>query len=232
MLRVLMVLEDYGELMFLQTVLKKIGFDVDAIQNPRGFQSSLLRMNPDVLVMTAFGKRIHGLELNKGVRRHGGVPRTILLRSPGVVHIDETVAAWVDTPVAALELLNTIADVCNLNKQLYQDKFQKLQLREIEQATRQLHPLADGSDETFRERSNEEEGPLVPSDLRTSTMPLQERRERYQKFLNAQRPEQAGFSVKDVQDKVRELRKSEDPADREELERQRKEFVRHLFKKV
>src|SRR3954467_784956 len=83
MLRVLMVLEDYGELMFLQTVLKKIGFDVDAIQNARSFSDSVLRMNPDILVMTGHGKRVKGLELSRSLRRVRGLPHTILIHAPG-----------------------------------------------------------------------------------------------------------------------------------------------------
>src|SRR3954463_12035040 len=100
MLRVLMVLEDYGELMFLQTVLKKIGFDVDAIQNPRSFHDSLLRMNPDVLVMTAHGKRVRGIDLVKGLKKVRGLPKVLLLRSPGSTEEkDEAVDMWRETPM-------------------------------------------------------------------------------------------------------------------------------------
>ena len=74
--------------------------------------------------------------------------------------------------------------------------------------------------------------PAKPSgDLAASTMPSQERAQRYQKFLQEQKPAQKGFTIKDVQDKVRELRKHESPENLADLERERKLFVEHLFKK-
>ncbi len=249
MLRVLMVLEDYGELMFLQTVLKKIGFDVDAIQNPRSFPDAVLRMNPDLLVMTAFGKRVNGHEMNKNLRRARGVPRAILLRNPGMVHEqDDLVSGWLDSPVAATDLLNMIGEVCGLNKQVLQDKFQRLAAKgdlsakgerdlgsgdDPDEPVLQKRVKAAGNfsenDEPTLERGT---APANPSgDLKASTIPSEERSERYKKFLQEQPPQQAGFTVKDVQEKVRELRKLENPEDLADLERERKLFVEHLFKK-
>ena len=263
MLRVLLVLEDYGELMFLQTVLKKIGFDVDAIQNPRSFADSVLRMNPDLLVMTAYGKRVNGLDLNKNLRRQRGTPQTILLRSPGMMHEpDPLVAGWLDSPVAAALLLDMIGDVCGLNKQILQEKLKRLNVHEQidDKGERQLVPLSDGDEPVMEKRTisgnfNENDEmifakgevppkawtaspaassatPAKPSgDLAASTMPSQERAQRYQKFLQEQKPAQKGFTIKDVQDKVRELRKHESPENLADLERERKLFVEHLFKK-
>lgn len=258
MLRVLLVLEDYGELMFLQTVLKKIGFDVDAIQNPRSFADSVLRMNPDLLVMTAYGKRVNGLDLNKNLRRQRGTPHTILLRSPGMMHEpDPLVAGWLDSPVAAALLLDMIGDVCGLNKQILQEKLKRLNVHEHidEKGERQLVPLSENDEPVMEKRTvsgnfNETDemifakgevppkawkspSPLEKSSgtLAASTMPSQERAQRYQKFLQEQKPAQKGFTVKDVQDKVRELRKHENPENMADLERERKLFVEHLFKK-
>lgn len=128
-----MVLEDYGELMFLQTVLRKLGFDVDAIQNPRMLADSLLRMNPDVLLMTAYGKRVRGVDLCKNVRRARGIPRVVLLRTPGAAPVpdpDLPVEGWLDSPVTAMSFLNILADLCGLNKQALTEKFQKLHLKD------------------------------------------------------------------------------------------------------
>jgi DNA-binding response OmpR family regulator len=129
MLRVLMVLEDYGELMFLQTVLKKIGFDVDSTQNPRKFSDSLLSMNPDILLMTAVGKRIKGLELASQVRKQRGHPKIILIRTGALGKEsakDAEIDGWIESPVAAPDLLDKIAELCNLNKQILQDKLLKI----------------------------------------------------------------------------------------------------------
>lgn len=231
MLRVLMVLEDYGELMFLQTVLKKIGFDVDAIQNPRLFTDSLLAMNPEVLVMTAYGKRVRGFDLTKTVKQNRGTPKIILIRTPGVPQDDDPkIGHWLDSPVGALNLLNAIGDLCGLDKGVLADKFQKLRIHE---AT---------ADEARILRMDEVEAPAAelkkaeqPSgnfgQIQKSTMSKEERRERYKKFIDEERPEHIGFSVKQVQDQVKSLRKDETSENLADLERERKAFVEHLFKK-
>jgi len=229
MLRVLMVLEDYGELMFLQAVLKKIGFDVDAIQNPRSFEEGVLRMNPDVLVMTALGKRVNGLELSRGLRRVRGTPRVILIHAQGTVtpEGESTVDVWVQSPVGALDLIDHIADYCGLNKPVLQEKFQKLQIREIEENVRVLKLDQDigPSLEKSADGDTQHSGRLTPS-----TLKKEDREERYRKFMSGATPPKDGFSVKDVQAKIRELREAERPEDLEDLERERREFVEHLFR--
>ncbi len=229
MLRVLMVLDDYGELMFLQTVLKKMGFDVDAIQNPRLFQDSVLRMNPDVLVMTALGKRVKGLELLNFVRKVRGVPRVLMLHAAGlepgrVPGVDD----WLDSPVAATKLLSSIALLCNLDNEALQEKFKRMRLQEsFQEEERQLKP--ENEPDTVLEKSRFS-GPRM-GNLEPSSLTPTDRQERYKKFLQEKPPEQHGFALKRVQDQIKVLRKSENIQETEDLEKQRKAFVEHLFKK-
>lgn len=234
MLRVLLVLEDYGELMFLQTVLKKIGFDVDSTQNPRKFADSVLSMNPEVIVMTASGKRIKGTELIHTIKRVRGVPKVILIKA-NALSTKETldsldVEGWLDSPVGAPDLLAKIAELMNLNNQSLQDKLLKMRMQET--APEEARILKLNPDETAAatldkpEQSAGNFGVLKASSLSTA-----DRQNRYKKFLEAEKPAKHGFGLKDVQDQIKELRKAEDPAALEDLERERKAFVEHLFKK-
>jgi hypothetical protein len=223
-----MVLEDYGELMFLQTVLKKLGFDVDAIQNPRSFGDSILRMNPDILVMTSHGKRVKGVELSRTLRRVRGLPRVIALRQPGnPQEKDAPIEGWLESPVSALDLIDKIADVAGLNKLVLNEKFSKLHMHELEEEKARVLKMHEA--EPSLESSVKASGNF--GSLQSSTMPSSERQERYKKFLEQPPPKEHGFAVKQVQEQVRNLRKEENAEDLEELERQRKAFVEHLFKK-
>lgn len=228
MLRVLMVLEDYGELMFLQTVLKKIGFDVDAIQNPRSFQESVLRMNPDVLVMTASGKRVRGLDLMPQLKKIRGLPRVLMLHAPGAP--PEAVAdvdLWREAPLSAANLLKAIAELSQLNEQVLLDKFSKLHLSEEEQERERVLKIENIAEPSLNRGENAGNfGVLKDSSLNAS-----DRRDRYAKFLEGPPPEKHGFSVKQVQEQVKALRKEEATADNGDLERERRAFVEHLFKK-
>ncbi len=229
MLRVLMVLEDYGELMFLQTVLKKIGFDVDAIQNPRLFPDACLKMNPDVLVMTANGKKVKGLELSRSIRRVRGVPQIILIRSGSLTKEEDlNVDAWLDSPVGAMPLLNAIGDTCGLNKDVLADKFVKLRLQEVgEDEVPQLASDIEPLSEEEMARAVESFGNFEP--LEKSTLSEADRKDRYKKFLTNEVPAEVGFSVKQVQAQIKELRACENPEELADLERERKAFVEQLF---
>lgn len=223
-----MVLEDYGELMFLQTVLKKLGFDVDAIQNPRSYQDHLLRMNPDLLLMTAYGKKVQGLQLAKATKKVRGLPHILLLRSSGQPEDkDIAVDRWLQSPVSATLMIDSIAELCGLNNQVLQEKFQKLKLTEVEAEQARvlkMQEVAGPSLERGQDTGNF--GMLKDSSLSST-----DRRSRYQKFLAEPMPEKHGFAVKQVQDQIKALRKEESASDLEDLERERKAFVEHLFRK-
>jgi CheY-like chemotaxis protein len=242
MLRVLMVLEDYGELMFLQTVLKKMGFDVDAIQNPRSLGEHILQMNPDLLVMTSAGKRVNGIDLNKAIKRVRGNPKVIMMQNSGAPAVQApNVEGWLTSPVAAADFLNKMAEVCGLNAQVLQEKFQKLKLKEIEDEKSRVLKMPDNKGGPVLEKGDSAESQPADlsanssgssaSSLAPTSMPESEREERYKKFLDDKIPTKEGFSVRDVQAKIRELRKAEDSQDLEDLERERRAFVEHLFRK-
>jgi len=228
MMRILMVLEDYGELMFLQTVLKKMGFDVDAIQNPRSFNDSVLRMNPDVLVMTAHGKKVNGVELAKGVKRVRGIPHVVLISAPGAVKNDDH-AVWLESPVGAMDLLNMIADLGKLDKAGMADKFSKLRLQEGISEARILKPNNDNK--PIEELLKSMDSPGNFESVQSTALTPEQRKERYKKFLSEDRPAQIGFGVKQVQEQIKNLRKDESVEELADLERERKAFVEHLFRK-
>lgn len=239
MLRILLVLEDYGELMFLQTVLKKIGFDVDAIQNPRSFQDAVLRMNPDVLVMTAHGKRVRGLELTQNLKKSRGLPKVLLLRSSGSAPIeDPAVDMWRESPLAAIPLLDAISELSHLDKNVLHEKFSRLHIQETEQEYARVLKINEIGGETM-DRGSGDERPWqngdepAPSEvaLAPTSLSTEDRKERYRKFLAQPRPEKHGFSVKEVQSQVRELRQAEGSTSLDDLERQRRAFVEELFKR-
>lgn len=228
MLRVLMVLEDYGELMFLQTVLKKIGFDVDAIQNARSFQESVLRMNPDVLVMTAAGKRVRGLDLLGQLKKNRGLPRVLLLHAPGASPENTPeVDMWREAPLSAANLLRAIAELSQLNEQVLLDKFGRLHLSEEEQERERVLKIENIAQPSLARGENA--GNF--GQLKASTLNDADRRDRYAKFLTGPAPERHGFSVKQVQEQVKSLRKEEAATDQGDLERERRAFVEHLFRK-
>lgn len=230
MLRILLALEDYGELMFLQTVLKKIGFDVDSTQNSRKLADMLLAMNPDVLVMTGRGRRIKGIDIVPTIKKTRGHPKIILIRSGGLIK-DESlpVEGWLDSPVGAPDLLDKIAELNNLNRQILQEKLLKLRMQEGEADPGRVLKMLDTENPATMARAEKPAGNFGV--LKASTMSSNDRQSRYKKFIDDTEVNPVGFNPKGVQADVKELRNQETSSDLEELERQRRAFVEHLFKK-
>lgn len=229
MLRILLALEDYGELMFLQTVLKKIGFDVDSTQNIRKLDDLVLAMNPDVLVMTARGKRIKGVDAVPNIKKTRGFPKIILIRSGSMAKDDFLgVEGWLDSPVGAPDLLDKIAELNHLDRMVLQEKLLKLRMQDTEIEQGRVLKMKDAEGGTM-DRSEKSAGNFGV--LKASSMSSSDRQSRYQKFIEGTNIEHKGFGLKDVQAQVKALRSEETEADLEELERQRRAFVEHLFKK-
>lgn len=227
-----MLLEDYGELMYLQTVLKKTSFDVQAIQNPHLFNDSVLTMNPEVIVLTAYGKKIKGLELIRNLKRNRGIPKVILLHGQGQPpEPDPGVDAWVHSPVAANELLECIGDLSGIDKASLTEKFIKLHLQDMpstpDDSARVLKSQFDVGPVVDKSKA----APPPETVIAPSTMTTEERQNRYKKFLDEKPPAQHGFSVKEVQTAVKALRTDEGMATSEDLEKERRAFVEQLFKK-
>jgi hypothetical protein len=161
------------------------------------------------------------------------LPKIILLHSQGQAQEpDPGVDAWLHSPLAANELLDCIGDLCGIDKASLTEKFIKLHLQDaptapddsarILKAQFDVGPVVDKSTKP---------APPPTSGIAPSTMTDEERQNRYKKFLEEKPPKQHGFSVKEVQTAVKALRTEEKSEVSEDLEKERRAFVDHLFKK-
>lgn len=238
MKRVLLVIDDYGELLFLQTLLKKLGFDVDGIQNERSFEDTFLALNPEIVIATAKGKRINGLEIAEGLRKVRGLPKVILLATGPIwdrlrgLEIP-SVDGVLESPVAASRLLGMIAGVAELDRDGLLEKYRKLKatLSKDSEADAQIlqRELAAESDQGGVAGVASAPKPL----LRPSTMSSEERQKRYQEHLAKQEPvELSRFPRERVEEFTKEIRATEDPQEIAALEEERQTFVKAMFKKA
>lgn len=222
-----MVIEDYTERMYLQTVLKKIGFDVDSIAHSRGLDEGLLRLNPEILLMTATSHQVNGLELAREVLRRRDPPHIILIlvsgsrpmEAPPNIH-------FIESPVAPPLLLDMISDLTSIDRELLRDKYAKLRAKAAQDPKSRELNLPDFGSEPELSKSS-----FAPSaNLEPSSLSSEDRAQRYASFLNKEKKPMRGFSVKAVEDQVKALRAAQSPETDSDLEKQRKEFVRQLFK--
>lgn len=131
MMRVLLVIDDYGEMVYLQILLKKLGFDVDSAQSQRAFTTKQLGFNPQIIIATADGRRVNGIEIAEGLRRRQGFPKVILLLPSGMDRgIDVAnlfnVDGTVESPVNVQRLLELISSVAGIESHILMDKYIKM----------------------------------------------------------------------------------------------------------
>ncbi|MCB0365408.1 MAG: hypothetical protein H6624_00650 [Bdellovibrionaceae bacterium] len=131
MLRVLLAIDDYGEMVYLQTLMKKLGFDVDGVQSQRAFAGKQLGFNPQVVLATANGRRVNGIELAESTRRPQGIPQFILLIHPQQRdEIDfenlKNVDGHLESPVNVQKLLEIIANVGGVDAAALMEKYNRM----------------------------------------------------------------------------------------------------------
>ena len=257
--RVLLVIDDYSELVYLETLLKKVGFDVDGIQNNRKFDEKRLTLNPEVVIASAKGKNVNGLSLVEKMKRRGGKPKNILivpqvlaekLKGLKLKNVDGTLHA----PVQPEPLLTLLADLTGNDAAQLLEKYERAKVT--------LDPDNDKDVQMLRRDSSEDrqvikssknkgdgnsvevikgDGPEGSSQTvsgqpiqfeKTSSLSDEERNQRMQAMLDSMKaPEHDGFPKDYVSQQHRKLRAEEDEDRLHDLEEERRAFVRSMFKK-
>jgi response regulator RpfG family c-di-GMP phosphodiesterase len=219
MLCVLLVIEDYSESVFLQILLNKLGFEVEALKNPKLLNESMGRLFPDILVMTGKGKRVNGLEIATSLKKNRHSPKVILtvpshLQSSFTDAEAEKVDAIISTPVSPVEFLEAIGRMSNTDSQALIEKYKKMK-----------HQIQVQDAETEVPRSSMDGTPPGAETLLVRS----EREQRYQKFLKLDNPpEQISFSKQSV---VREVKQIRMDAPNPALEEERQAFLKAMFEK-
>lgn len=233
MLRILLVIDDYGEMVYLQTLLKKIGFDVDSVQSQRTFSSKNLGFNPQIIIATADGRRVNGIEIAQNLRKRQGFPKILLIGPPTQLHeLDakniKEVDGVLESPVNIQSLLEVIAKLGQIDHNSLLDKYSRMRAH--------LHPDEEGDltllkgDSSTGEISSPHPSHSSPEPTR-SQMTAQERESRFKKQLDVlPTPTQFSFSRDVVALTNRELRRVENEDQLHPLEEERRGFVKALFK--
>lgn len=232
--RLLLYLDDYSELVYMETLFKKLGFDTQGVQNQRAFDESLLAMNPEVCILTARGKKVHGLDIAENLAQHRSHHKILLFAPRGLKEkLDGEqipfVDAWVESPPTAMVLLSTLATLLHMDAKVLLEKYNKIRKQMPEVQGYQL------SQETVVEKvspEEEAEDALMLGQYPVgSTMTDQTRKQRYQQALKKlEKPTVNGFSRDKVEHWTRLIRKEERKDLLRELEEQRSSFVKALFR--
>lgn len=212
MKRVLAVIEDYNERAFVETLLKKVGFDCVGINKDAIAQDQMISFAPEVVIANYSTKKVNGLLLSKKIQRSNkNLPKFVLVLPEGQTadkagraaeakeyHID----FFVESPIQPRKILGILAQAFSLDEAALVGKFEKLGGIEID--TDKAHVIKSSA----------------------------EKQKRYEQALkNLPPPKQNGMTKALVADQVKEFRlRAKDP-ELIEIDKERQAFVKALFKK-
>ena len=223
MRRILLVLEDYNELLFLETLLKKVGFDVEGIRNETSLAEKMVGFSPDLVIATGDGHKISGVRVGQKVKKKGQKAKLLLLfprqrfqqeRAMDIFSADGAA----ETPLNPRAILGSVCDLTEVPPEGVMTKFEKLPIARESAAPQGIQII-----------TGKKPPRAVAADL--SSTP----EDRAQKYLQILRSAPTGpettFPRQLVQQEMEKNSAAPLPPHWDEIDKERKKFVELLFKK-
>jgi DNA-binding response OmpR family regulator len=219
MRRILLVIEDYNELLYVEKNLKKVGFDVESLPSESSLPERMMGFLPDLVIATGDGNRINGHSVAKKVKRKG-VKSLLLLLFPKQKFAQLDIATYaaegaIETPINPRALIKAVCDYTGIPLAPLLAKFEKfLPQTEPDDATLQFI-----SDKGFNIKADKA---YANGDVRS---------DRYKKLLQgvAETPDKI-FNHQSVEDERRLQKSIPDTPEEVALDEKRKDFVKKLYK--
>lgn len=236
MKRVYLLIEEFTELTFLETLLKKIGFDTLGSQVVLGSIEKAMSVTPEILVMSDIIKSQSTHEALQSFKKYRPSLKVVLLKKDlkyATPHNLQLVDLIAKSPIDPEDFLRKLSKSANLNEELIIEKFHKLGLFKGEKGSAKI-VVQGGASSTSDEPVNKFVQSLKVS---KEDKKNEERKKRFESELNRLTEVQK----KDVKEKtydhkvalkeMQEYRDREGDPEIQEIDEQRKRFTNALFKK-
>jgi hypothetical protein len=227
--RILLVIEDYNEALFLETLLKKVGFEVESIRNEVTLAERMLAISPDLVVATGDGLKVNGQRVSKKVKKKGNHSKLLLLfprqklQNPHLLDSFVTDAA-AETPLNPRTIITAVSQLLGIDIDTIMSKFDKLSISKEANAK-------DDALQVIAGKKTKRVSPSTPS-ARLDPEADRVRVQKYADFLkDAPKSNLNGFPHNKVQDELASIREYEKENNLNSLDEERKSFVTKLFKK-
>lgn len=131
MVKVLLVVEDYGELVYFQTLLKKIGFDVEGANSKHKINDIVLGFKPQVTIVSARGRKMDAAKVIEELASKNLGIQFIYIQLAPKMAINKLVARKIiqyvlEAPVSVFDLVNAVADLSGIDGVELEKKLHKL----------------------------------------------------------------------------------------------------------
>lgn len=152
--KILLVYDDYTELMNAETSLKKIGFDVIGLTNEYSLAEQVLSFNPDAVVGFGAGSKVNSSSIGKKLKEMGRWQGKVILiydprskpDAPLLIRVRADIV--LETPVPPVRLVQVLAKLLKFDEATLIEKLNKVMQSE---ATRSDVVMVPGDSSTIPE---------------------------------------------------------------------------------
>lgn len=217
-------------MVFVETILKKIGFDCMGLQNDSNINDKILSFGPALIISDAFGRKVNGLQLSMKLKRVRGYPKVVLILNPKEEISDDDkdrlqVDGLIKRPVHPLSLIETICTLLQIDEKTLKKKLEKLGLFQEEQKDKLNIISGKNNDSGTAEHE-------TYVHLKSSSLSDKERAQKFQAALDElPKTKIDGIKRKQVLEQVAEFRNRESDPEIQDIDKERFAFVKALFKK-
>ncbi|MDZ4083695.1 MAG: hypothetical protein U1E10_12210 [Bdellovibrionales bacterium] len=249
MRKILLVIDDFNELVGLETLFRRLGFDVLSIGRESLVAETVLGFPPDLAIATGRGRNVDGLNLAPKLRFGSTQPKLVVLlpnrgddklaQDPGLLYAE--VDAVIETPFEPRSALKVVSRLLGLPPEPLLEKYSKIVsarlfepdelkiIKHQEAAVAPIHVTGSGEPDKAARPGADESTALIK--------PVSAREKRYQKFLEQEMEEELPpmLDVNQMRDARLALEAAEKNRSIEEEQkvakhnREKREFVRAMI---
>ncbi len=127
----MLVIDDFNELEFLESLLRRLGFDVLSLNKDVSVPTAILGFFPDLVIAQAKSRAVDGIALSQKVRKLAPQARMVLLHPIGAppkegTALKHTVDAFLEMPVDPSKLISMLSQLGSLDEKVLQDKLNRM----------------------------------------------------------------------------------------------------------
>lgn len=131
MARILLLLEDFNELSFMESALKKVGFDTMGLLNETNLADKVMIFNPSVIMAYGRGNRFSGMSVAKKVKEMKTDAKVALIFSPEAKPQAHELTGMrldviLETPLNLLRTIEVLARVCQIDAAPMVEKYNRI----------------------------------------------------------------------------------------------------------
>lgn len=129
MRRILLVIDEFNELVGLETLFRRLGFDVLSLGRESTVQEAILGFPPDLIIATGRGRQVDGLTLASRLKFHGARPRVIVLLPQEALSggfRSDVIDAIIETPFEPRTALKAVCRLLQLPPEPILEKYSKI----------------------------------------------------------------------------------------------------------